>query len=84
MSNQSRKINLDIRKSRPQTLASAFGGLMDIFGGRTADADLAKNWKNIVGKDIYNIANVVAVKKTRDKKFNIALKKAQHTLKTPQ
>lgn len=74
MLNQNKKINLDVRKSRPQTLASAFGGLMEIFGGRTTDADLAKNWKNIVDKDIYNIANVVAVKKTRDKKFNIVLR----------
>ena len=63
MSNQNKKINLDVRKSRPQTLASAFGGLMEIFGVRASDADLAKNWKNVVSKDIYDIANVVAVKK---------------------
>ena len=50
MSNQDKKINLDVRKSRPQTLASAFGGLMEIFGGRAGDADLAKNWENIVDK----------------------------------
>ena len=75
MSNQDKKvINLDIRKSRPQTLASAFGGLMEIFGVRSSDADLVKNWKNIVSSDIYNIANVVAVKKTRDNKFNIVLR----------
>ena len=74
MSNQNKKINLDVRKSRPQTLASAFGGLMEIFGVRASDADLAKNWKNVVSKDIYDIANVVAVKKTRDKKFNIVLR----------
>lgn len=74
MLNQNKKINLDVRKSRPQTLASAFGGLMEIFGARTGDADLAKNWKNIVSRDISDIANVVAVKKTRDKKFNIVLR----------
>ena len=74
MSNQNKKINLDVRKSRPQTLASAFGGLLEIFGARTGDADLAKNWKNIVSRDISDIANVVAVKKTRDKKFNIVLR----------
>ncbi|MBQ3784821.1 MAG: DUF721 domain-containing protein [Alphaproteobacteria bacterium] len=74
MSNQDKKINLDVRKSRPQTLASAFGGLMEIFGGRAGDADLAKNWENIVDKDISNIANVVAVKKMRNKKFNIVLR----------
>ena len=74
MLNQNKKINLDVRKSRPQTLASAFGGLMEIFGARVTDADLAKNWKNIVSKDISNIANVVAVRKTRDKKFNIVVR----------
>ena len=74
MSNQNKKINLDVRKSRPQTLASAVGGLMEIFGVCASDADLAKNWKNVVSKDIYDIANVVAVKKTRDKKFNIVLR----------
>ena len=74
MSNQDKKINLDIRKNRPQTLASAFGGLLEIFGARTGDADLAKNWKNVVSKDIYDIANVVPIKKTRDKRFNIVLR----------
>ena len=72
MSNQIKK--MEIRKSRPQTLAAAFGGLMEIFGVRASDADLVKNWKSIVSKDIYNIANVVAVKKTRDGKFNIVLR----------
>ena len=74
MSNQDKKINLDIRKNRPQTLAAAFGGLMEIFGVRSSDADLAKNWRNIVSSDIYNIANVVAVKKTKNGKFNIVLR----------
>lgn len=74
MSNQDKKINLDVRKNRPQTLASAFGNLMEIFGVRSSDADLVKNWKNIVSNDISNIANVVAVKKMRDGKFNIVLR----------
>ena len=74
MSNQDKKINLDIRKNRPQTLAAAFGGLIDIFGGRSADADLAKKWQEIVSKDISNIASIVAVRKTRDKKFNVVLR----------
>ena len=74
MSNQDKKINLNIRKNRPQTLASAFGNLMEIFGVRSSDADLVKNWKNIVSNDISNIANVVAVKKMRDGKFNIVLR----------
>ena len=74
MSNQDKKASFCIRKSRPQTLASALGGLLEKFGARTSDADLVKNWKNIVSNDISNIANVVAVKKTRDKKFNVVLR----------
>ena len=74
MSNQDKKINWDVRKSRPQTLASALGGLLEMFGARASDADLAKNWDNIVGKDISNIAKVVAIKKTRDKKLNVILR----------
>ena len=74
MLNQDKKINLEVRKSRPQTLAAAFGGLMQMFGGRTSDADLANNWENIVGKDISKISKVIAIKTTRDKKFNIVLK----------
>lgn len=74
MSNQDKKEKLDIRKSRPQTLAAAFGGLMEVFGVRVSDADLANNWVNIVGKDIANISSVVAIKQARDKKLNIVLR----------
>ena len=74
MSNQDKKINLELRKSRPQTLAAAFGGLMEMFGGRTGDADLVNNWSKIVGTDISKISNVVAVKLSRDKKFNVVLR----------
>jgi len=74
MLNQDKKINLDVRKSRPQTLASALGGLMEIFGGRTGDADLANNWEKVVGIDVSKISSVVAIKTARDKKFNIVLR----------
>lgn len=74
MLNQDKKVNLDLRKSRPQTLASAFGGLMEMFGTRTSDADLVNNWEKIAGRDISKISNVVAVKIARDKKFNIVLR----------
>ena len=74
MSNQDKKINLNVRKSRPQTLAAVFGGVMELLGGRAADADLVKNWDSIVGKEISNIAKIVAVKKTKDKKLNIVLR----------
>lgn len=74
MLNQDKKVNLEIRKSRPQTLAAAFGGLLDMFGGRTSDADLANNWESVVGSDISKISSLVAIKIMRDKKFNIVLK----------
>ena len=74
MSNQDKKANLIIRKSRPQTLAASFGGLLDTFGIRASDADLSENWVNIVGKELANISKVVAIKKTRDKKLNIILR----------
>ncbi len=74
MSNQDKKVNLELRKSRPQTLASAFGGLMEMFGARTSDAELVNNWGKIVGLDISKISSVVAVKLSRDKKFNVVLR----------
>ena len=74
MLNQDKKVNLDTRKSRPQTLASAFGGLLEMFGARVSDADLANNWGRVVGPDISKISNIVAIKIGRDKKFNIVLK----------
>ena len=74
MSNQDKKIDLDVRKNRPQTLASVFGGFLELLGGRSADADIAKNWNNIVGRDISNIASVVAIKYNKNKKMNIVLR----------
>ena len=74
MSNQDKKVILELRKSRLQTLASAFGGLMEMFGGRASDADLINNWAKIVGLDISKISSVVAVKLSRDKKFNVVLR----------
>lgn len=74
MLNQDKKINLDIRKSRPQTLASVFGGFMEILGVRASDADLLKNWSNIVGTDIAKIASVVAVKQTKLKTLNVVIR----------
>lgn len=74
MSNQDKKANLVIRKSRPQTLGASFGGLLDTFGIRASDADLANNWKNIVGAEIANISKVVAVKQKRDKKIDVVLR----------
>lgn len=74
MLNQDKKINLETRKARPQTLAAAFGGLLEMFGVRTSDADLANDWEKIVGTDISKISKIIAVKISRDKKFNIVLR----------
>ena len=72
MSNQDKKI--EIRKSRPLTLASSLGGLLNSLGVRASDADLLNNWRNVVGDEIANIATVIAVKNTRANKFNIVLR----------
>ncbi len=74
MLNQDKKVNLDIRKNRPQTLASAFGNLIEMFGVKTGGSDLANNWENVVGLDVAKISKVVAVKLSRDKKFNVVLR----------
>jgi len=76
MSNQNKdkKPDLTIRKSKPQTLAASLGGLLDKLGVRASDADLAENWINVVGADIANISNVIAIKKMRNDKLNIVLR----------
>ena len=74
MLNQNKKINLGIRKSRPQTLAASLGGLLETLGGRAADADLVNNWRKIVGNEIANIAHVVAIRTLKNNKFNIVLR----------
>lgn len=70
------KTNLEKRISRPQTLSSAFGGLLKIFGRTASDADLLNRWGDIMGDDIASIAKLAAVTKTKDKKFNIAVRAA--------
>ena len=74
MLNPDKKIKLVLRKSRPQTLASSFGGLMDTFGVRASDADLAVKWREIVGNEIANISTVIAIKTLKNNKFNIVLR----------
>ena len=72
MSNQ--KNNIETRTARPQTLASALGGLIKIFGGHASAADLAARWPEIMGRDIGEISTLAGITKTRDKKFNIAVR----------
>jgi len=71
MSNQDK---LAVRVSRPQTIAAAFGGLMQKLGGRASDADLLTNWENIVEKDVYKISKIVAVRKDKSGKLTITLR----------
>jgi hypothetical protein len=70
------KLDLTKRVSRPQTIASAFGGLMRLFGARASDADLAARWDEIMGNEISNIAKLAGIRKTKDKKFTVALRAA--------
>ncbi len=72
MSNQPN--NFDKRSKRPQTLASAMGELMQMFGIRASDADLVKRWEKIMGAEIASIATIVAIKKMKDGRFNITLR----------
>ena len=72
MSNQQNKI--ETRTERPQTLAAALGGLIRIFGGHASDADLSARWAEIMGREIGEISTLAGITKTRDKKFNIAVR----------
>lgn len=72
MSNQPN--NFDKRSKRPTTIASAMGELMQMFGIRASDADLLKRWEKIMGPDIANVANIAAIKKMKDGRFNITLR----------
>ncbi|MBD5389327.1 DUF721 domain-containing protein, partial [bacterium] len=54
MSHPENKLN--IRRARPQTLAGAVGGLMQLFGRRASDADLVARWDEIMGPDIAAMA----------------------------
>ncbi len=78
MSNQpnKKKPKIEIRASRPQTIAGAMGGLMKIFGVRASDADLAQRWDEIMGPDIAGIARLAAIRKTRDNKYNVVVRPA--------
>ena len=74
MSNQDKKI--DQRLKRPQTIAGALGGLMQIFGVRASDADLIARWDEIMGADIANVARLAAIRKNRDNTFNVVIRPA--------
>lgn len=72
MSNQTKKI--DSRYSRPQTIAGALGGLIQIFGVRASDSDLLARWADIMGADIASVASLAAIKKNRDNTFNVVIR----------
>lgn len=78
MSNQRDKLNN--RLSRPQTIAGAMGGLLKIFGIRASDSDLVARWSEIMGPEISSVANIVAIKKTRENKFNIVIRPTNSAL----
>ena len=49
---------------------------MKLFGRTASDADLAARWSDIMGDEIASITKLAAITKTRDKKFNIAVRAA--------
>ena len=50
------------------------GGLFKIFGIRASDSDLVARWPEIIGNEIANLADICAVKKTRNGEYNIVLR----------
>ncbi len=44
------------------------------FGVRASDADLVARWSEIMGGEISAIADVAAIKKMRDGRYNIAIR----------
>ncbi len=72
MSNQPDKFAQRVR--RPQTIAGALGGLLRHFGVRASDADLVARWGEIMGPEISQIAQIAAIKKMRDGRYNIAIR----------
>lgn len=72
----SNKDKLEKRLTRPQTIASAFGGLMKIFGARASTSELSDNWNEIVGENISKITKLIGIRQTADKKFNITVRAA--------
>ena len=72
MSNQLDKLNQ--RTSRPQTIAGVMGGVLKIFGIRASDSDLVARWAEIMGSEIANKANIIAIKKTKNNKFNVVIR----------
>ena len=61
--NMNKVPNLERRKSRPQTLGGAFGGLMRMFGRAASDSDLVANWERIVGSELAAQATIVGISK---------------------
>lgn len=72
MSNPENKFSA--RAKRPQTIAGALGGLLKIFGARASDSDLVARWGEIMPADIASVAQICAIKKTPNKKYNIVLR----------
>lgn len=72
MSNQQCKFNK--RTSRPQTIAGAVGGLLQLFGVRASDADLVARWDEIMGPEIAGLATIASIKKNRDNQFIVMLR----------
>lgn len=62
------------RAERPQTIASVLGGFLKKFGIRASDSDLVARWGEIVSPDIASLAQICAIKKIKNNKYNIVLR----------
>lgn len=71
---------LNIRITRPTTLAGVFGNLFGTFQRPASVSDLTERWDEIMGPDIASIAKLVAIKKTIDNKYSVVIKPANTAL----
>lgn len=56
------------------TVSSAIGSLFRHIGIRASDSDLSNNWESIIGSDLAQKAQLIAVRKTKTNKLNIVIR----------
>ena len=74
MSNHNNEDKFSKRAARPQSMAGVMGGFLKMFGVRASDSDLAARWHEIMGADIAAVAQLAAIKKMRDDRFNVTIR----------
>ena len=74
MSENNSEKKLEKRITRPTTIAGVFGNFFQMFHRPASATDLAQRWDEIIGPDIADIAKLVAIKQTIDKKYSVVIK----------